>query len=503
MRRLRPMIGLVALALAMTSGACTGGMNTTPPSKQLRIGATAIPDSMDPTTNTNAAISQVLLYNVYETLVKLDGDGKLRPLLAKEWSISNDGLIYTFSLQPGAAFASGSPVTADTVVKSYTRIQQDPSVLAVYKTQMSVVASMTAVDKHTVKFVLSRPSNMWLYDLTGSMGIVIDPDNMGDLANTPAGSGPFVLQQWNKGSSVVLAKSDKYWGTPARFDLATFRYFSDPNAMNTAMLSGDLDIITNVAAPQALSKFADTTKYQVIKGTTNGEIVLGFNDAKAPFTDVRVRQAICYAIDRAALMNSVWDGQGMLIGSMVPPTDPWYQDLSGTYPFDPDKAKALLAEAGYAGGLSVNLQVPTLPYATGSAQFIASQLKDVGVSVNVTQLDFPGAWIDQVMARGEYDMTIIAHVEGRDIVKWADPKYYWHYGNPQFQDLITKADQTLDQDSYINLMQQAAKILADDAAGDFLWLLPSLVVATPDITGIPANAVTESFDLTAIASKSG
>ena len=503
MRRTNWLIGLVILPIILAMSCCTGISATTPPSKQLRVGATAIPDSMDPTTNTNAAISQALLYNVYETLVKLDGDGKIRPLLAREWSISNDGLTYTFALQPNAAFANGDPVTADAVVKSFQRIQQDPAVMANYKAQMSVVASLKVVDEHTVKATLSHPSNMWIYDLTGSMGIVIDPNATSDLPNTPAGSGPFVLQQWNKGSSVVLAKSEKYWGTAARFDQVTFRYFSDPNAMNTAMLSGDLDVISNVAAPQALSKFADATKYQIIKGTTNGEIVLGFNNANAPFTDVRVRQAICYAIDRQALMTSVWDGQGMLIGSMVPPTDPWYQDLSQTYPYDPAKAKALLAEAGFADGLTLRLQVPTLPYATGAAQFIASQLKDVGVTVEVTQLDFPGTWIDQVMTRGDYDMTIIAHVESRDIVKWADPKYYWHYDNPEFQALIAKADQAIDQTEYISLMQQAAKILADDAAGDFLWLLPSLVVATPDITGIPANAIAESFDLTAIASKSG
>jgi len=458
---------------------------------------------MDPTTDANAAIPQALLYNVYETLVKLDGDGNIRPLLAKEWTISNDGLTYTFDLQPDATFSSGDPLDADAVVKSFQRIQQNSSVTAVNKSEMSVVSSVTAVNSTTVKVVLSRPSNMWLYDMTGSAGIVIDPAHMDDLANTPAGSGPYVLKDWVKGASVVLQKAPNYWGTPARFDAVTFRYFSDPNAMNTAMLSGDLDIISNLAAPQALSQFSDTSKYQIVEGTTNGEIVLGFNNARAPFTDVRVRQAICYAIDRKSLMDSVWAGQGTLIGSMVPPTDPWYEDLSQTYPYDPAKAKELLAEAGVSSGLTINLQVPTLPYATGAAQFIASELGDVGITVRVSELQFPDVWINQVMNQGDYDMTIVAHVEGRDIVKWADPTYYWHYNNTQFQNLIAQADATLDQTQYVAVMKQAAQILATDAAGDFLWLLPSIVIATPDISGIPANAVTESFDLTTIASKSG
>ena len=499
MRRLRLLIGLVALSLVLALGACTGGGQ--PPIKQLRIGATVAPDSMDPTTNANAAIPQALLYNVYETLAKLDSEGKIRPLLAKEWTISNDGLTYTFSLQPNATFASGDPVNADAVIKSFRRIQQDPAVTPVNKAQMAVVASMTAVDDTTVQIVLSHPSNSWLYDMTGTAGIVIDPAHMDKLATTPAGSGPYVLGQWTQGASVTLEASKGYWGTPARFDEVTFRYFADPNAETAAMLSGDLDVISN-STPQALGQFADPDKYQVVKGTTNGEIVLGFNDSKAPFDDVRVRQAICYAIDRKALMNSVWAGEGMLIGSMVPPTDPWYEDLSGMYPFDPAKAKQLLADAGHADGLTVNLQVPTVPYATESTQFIVSQLGDVGITVNVTELDF-ARWIDQVMVQGNYDMTIVAHVEPRDIVKWADPTYYWHYSNADFQSLIQRADAATDQTQYVDLMKQAARLLATDAAADFLWLLPSLMIATPDVTGLPANAVTMSFDLTTIATKGG
>ena len=491
---------LLVLPLALVATACTG--QPVLDSRHLRIGATAAPDSLDPTTNSNAAVAQALLYNVYETLVKLDSDGHIRPLLAQEWTVSNDRLTYEFKLQQGVRFSDGTPLTPDDVIQSFQRILDDPAVTPVNKTQMSVVDSMAVVGDDTVRVQLKTPSNEWLYDMTGSAGIVINPAKVADLANTPAGSGPYSLKQWTPGDSLVLTGSDSYWGTPPNFDQVTFRYFADPNAMNAAMLSGDLDIISNVAAPQALSQFSDPTKYQVIKGVTNGEIVLGFNNAKAPFTDKRVRQAICYAIDRQALMDSVWAGQGMLIGSMVPPTDPWYEDLSGTYPFDPDKSKQLLADAGFADGLAINLQVPTLPYATGAAQFIASELKDVGITVTVSELDFPARWIDQVMVQGAYDMTIVAHVEPRDIVKWADPTYYWHYDNPDFQQLIADADKA-SPDDQVALMEQAASILAEDVPGDFLWLLPSLIVATPDLTGIPANAISLSFDLTNIASKNG
>jgi peptide/nickel transport system substrate-binding protein len=238
----------------------------------------------------------------------------------------------------------------------------------------------------------------------------------------------------------------------------------------------------------------------VITGITNGEIVMGFNHQTEALKSLQVRQAINYAIDRNALLNSVWGGKGILIGSMAVPTDSWYQDLSQTYPFDPDKAKQLLVDAGYADGLTLRLRVPTLPYATDAAQFIASQLKDVGITATIDELEFPARWIDEVMVNSNYDMTIVAHVEPRDIVKWADPDYYWHYNNPEFQKLVAEADQAPASDEAA-LMQQAAKILADDAAADFLWLLPSLKVATLDITGIPENTVSLSFDLSTIASK--
>ncbi|MCL2316107.1 MAG: ABC transporter substrate-binding protein, partial [Actinomycetia bacterium] len=448
-----------------------------------------------------AAIPQALLYNVYETLVKLDGEGNIRPLLASAWTESKDGLTYTFTLQGGLTFASGTPVTAQDVVASLQRIQTDPAVVATYKTIMANATSITAPDAKTVVVTLAKPSNNWLYAMTGPMGIIIDPAGLGSLTTQPAGSGPYTLKTWNKGESVVLAKNPAYWGTAGRFDTVTFQYYADPSAENAAMLSGGLDIISILAAPQALGQFADASRFQVVKGTSTGEIVLGFNHARTPLANAAVRQAICYGIDRQALLDSVWAGQGLLIGSMVPPTDPWYQDLSGAYPYDPAKAKDLLAQAGYGSGLSLTLTVPTYPYATGSEQFLVSQLGQIGITVTVKELDF-AQWYDQVFTQGDYDMTIVDHAEPRDIVNWADPSYYWHYDNPQFQQLISQADQASPADQ-VTLMQQAAQILSDDAAGSFLWLMPNLIVATPDLTGLPANQVGYSFDVTTIASKNG
>lgn len=497
--RTRTLATILTLALLPLAACGTNTADQSTSSREIAIGATLAPDSMDLTTNSGGGIPQALLYNVYETLVKIDNSGKIRPLLATEWTVSNDRLTYTFNLQPTAKFASGSPVNAEAVVKSMQFIKDNANTTGAIKSAVSVLESAIAMDESTVEVRLSQPSNNWLYSMGGAAGVIIDPAGYDSMATKPMGSGPYQLKSWSKGESVVLERSASYWGTAARFDQATFKYYADANAENTAMLSGELDVISNVQAPEALTEFSDPGKYQIIDGTTQAEVVLGFNNAKTPFDSLQVRQAINYGIDRKALLDTVWAGKGMLIGSMVPPTDPWYEDLSGAYPYDPAKARELLAEAGHPDGLTVNLRIPAMPYTTASAQFIASQLEQVGVTVEVEEMEFP-RWYEDVFLAGNYDMTIVAHVEARDIVRFADPTYYWHYNNPAFQELIAQADRVSPEEQTV-LMQQAAKILSDDAAGGFLWLLPNLMVAKTGLTGISSNSTTLSFDLTTIASR--
>ncbi len=183
---------------------------------------------------------------------------------------------------------------------------------------------------------------------------------------------------------------------------------------------------------------------------------------------------------------------------MVPPTDPWYEDLSGEYAFNPDKARQLLQEAG-ATGITLRLRLPSLPYATAAGPFVASQLKDVGINVVIDQLEFPASWIDTVLTKGDYDMSIVAHVEPRDIVRFANPPdYYFHYQSEKFRTLIAEADAGT-SDEYIAKMKEAAKLLSDDAAADWLFLLPNLIVTKPNITGVAPNATSLSFDVTTIS----
>lgn len=500
MRRTRSWVGIIlALVIAMTLTACT---RPTPPvesGRELNIGATAEPDGLDPITVSGAGTPFVLLYNVYETLVKLDSEGVIRPLLASEWAVSDDRLTYTFTLQSNARFASGAPVNAEAVVKSFERAR-GASATEQIRSKWAPVDTIVATGNQVVEVTLKTPSNLWLYELTGPAGIVSDPTATADLNTTPAGSGPYRFVRWEQGSLVELDANTGYWGTPARFNPVNFRFYADPNAMTTAMLSGQLDIVSNLTTPQALDQFSDTSKYTVYEGTTNGEVVLGFNQANEALSNVLVRQAINHAIDRQSLVDAVWGGKGELIGSMVSPTDAWFEDLSQAYPYDPARATQLLTEAGYADGLTLRLRVPTLPYGPSSARFIAAQLAEVGVTAQVEELDF-ATWLDQVYTLHDYDMTIVAHVEPRDIVAFATEGNYWGYHNEEFNTLLAAADRG-DEATQLADLRQAARLLSDDAAADWLFLLPNIIVATPQISGVQANQTSLSFDVTTLAARS-
>ncbi|MGL4832177.1 MAG: ABC transporter substrate-binding protein [Propionibacteriaceae bacterium] len=494
-RRSRSLAIILALILGLTSlSACKpGATSNIGPEKPttLTVGATQEPDSLDPMASTWAGGPFVLLYNVYETLVKIDGEGKMHGLLAKEWNLSADRLVYTFKLDPLAKFSSGRQVKAADVVWSIERARTAKGTQKYHQ----YVSKVEATDEATVTVTLSQPSNSWLYWMSSNAGLVYDSQAGTDWAKATAGSGPYNVKTWSQGQSIELEKNKNYWGKEPRFETVIFRYLTDGTAMNNAMLSGDLDIISNVQAPQSLSQFSDTSRFSIINGTTNGEIVLGLNAANPALAKKEVRQAINYAIDRKALMETIWAGKGLLIGSMVPPTDPWYEDLASAYGYDPAKAKSLLDQA-QAAGTKLRLRVPNFPYAVQSAQFSASQLKDVGFDVSVDILE-PNVWFDQVYTKGDYDMTIVAHVEAHDLCRYADPQYYWHYTNADVTSLCAAADKGTESEQ-TDALKKVAKTLSDDAASDWLFLLPHLIVTKSDVSGIPTNLTTTSFDLSMV-----
>ncbi|PZG11750.1 ABC transporter substrate-binding protein [Nonomuraea aridisoli] len=487
-------VGGLLLSTAACGGgdAGTGGDGGAPAAQTLSVGFVAEPANLDFTSTEGVAIPQALLVNVYEGLVKLDQNGEIVPLLAEKWEVSDDRKSYTFTLRKNVTFSSGAPFTADDVVFSLERLKTDWKLKIA--AQLDVIDTVEKTDDSTVVVTLERPSNGFLYTLATRLGAMFSRTGVSDLANKPVGTGPYVLGSWRRGDSIELKPNPTYWGTKPSASSVTLKYFKDATAMNNALLTGGIDVISNVQAPESLQQFADPNRFQTIEGTTNGEVVLSMNNGRPPFDDKKVRQAVRHAIDHQALLDTAWAGRGQLIGSMVPPTDPWYEDRTGDYPYDPAKAKELLGGKTY----DVKMRIPNLPYAVNSAQVVKSQLAQVGINAEIEPLEFPARWLDAVFTQADYDLSIISHVEPRDMNIFADESYYFRYDNPEFGELLAAADEGTEEEQ-TELRKQAAKLLSDDAAADFLFLMPNLMVAKKGITGLPKNAISESFDFTGLA----
>ncbi|MEU4223234.1 ABC transporter substrate-binding protein [Nonomuraea sp. NPDC026600] len=497
MRRIGTWIAVGGLLLATAacggSGGSKGGTGgQAAKSDSLAVGFVAEPANLDFTATEGAAIPQALLVNVYEGLVKLDQDGKIQPLLAEKWDVSADRKTYTFTLRKGVTFTNGAPFTADDVIFSLDRVKKDWQLKI--KAQLDVVDRVEKEDESTVIVTLKHPSNGFLYSMATRLGAMFSRTGVADLANKPVGTGPYQLGSWKRGDSIQLGANAKYWGTKPTLSAVTLKYFKDATAMNNALLTGGIDVISSVQAPESLQQFADPNRFETVEGTTNGEVVLSMNNGRPPFNDKKVRQAVRYAIDHKALLDTAWAGRGQLIGSMVPPTDPWYEDRTGDFPFDTAKAKALLGGKTY----NVKMRIPNLPYAVASAQVVKSQLAQVGITADIEPLEFPARWLDVVFKQGDYDMSIINHVEPRDMGIFADKSYYFRYDNPEYGKLLAAADEGTEQQQ-IDDLKQAAKLLSDDAAADWLFLFPNLIVAKKGVTGLPKNGIAEAFDFTALA----
>lgn len=494
----------LALGAAVPLSACTAGHTASvhagtqaTANDTVVVGATAAPASLDFTTTSGAAIPQALMGNVYEGLVRVNQDGDLEPLLAQSWDLSPDGRTYTFHLRQGVHFSNGSPFSAETAKFSIERVQSDAWTNGL-KAQMDKVQSLTVVDPYTLQVTLEARSNSWLWSMATLVGAMMTPDGVDNLATEPVGTGPYTVADWQVGTSISMQARKDYWGNPPSNGAVVLRYFSDAIAMTNAVRSGDIDVALGLQSPELLDSLEAQKDLQVEVGTTNGEVLLSMNNKRAPFTDLRVRQAVLYGIDRQAVIDATWDGYGIDTGGTpVPPTDPWYTGQS-QYRFDPDKARQLLIDAG-AVGTKITISVPSLPYAQTASEMIYSQLRDIGFEVEIESTEFPAVWLAKVYKNKDYDMSLIAHVEARDIGNiFGNPDYYLGFDSQRTRDLLAAADQGPAAD-YPEAMKAAVQSIMDEAAADTVFNLPNIVVTRRGIHGVQANIVSDGFMLRDLA----
>lgn len=498
MRRKTPLILSAALAAALAFTGCSAGSGggasdggATPTTAKIAL--TAAPVNLDFTTTAGAAIPQALMSNVYEGLVEVNQEGEIVPLLAKDWSLSDDRKTYTFTLNEGVTFSNGEPFTAEDVKFSFDRVKSDWTTTLAGK--MDVVDEVEVVSDTEVAVHLSRPSNAWLFDIATPVGAIFTPTGVDDLANTPVGTGPYEVSAWTQGQSLVLDTRDDYWGDKPGVEQVTLQYFADATATTNALRTGDVDAIVNLQAPELVSTFEEDPAFSVVSGTSSGEVSLSLNNRVAPFDDVRVRQAVLHALDRQAIIDTAWNGYGSLTATYVTPLEPYYVDLNDTYAYDPDKSRELLKEAG-AENLDITFTVPTRPYAQAVSEIVVSQLAEVGINATIESSEFPAVWLDEVFTNHDYQMTTVLAVEARDaLTVFNNPDYYIGYDNSKIAPIAAEAD-AADEAGYLAGMEKIQRQIVDDAASGVLFLFPNIVISKTGLQGLPENAIVEAIDLT-------
>ena len=317
-------------------------------------------------------------------------------------------------------------------------------------------------------------------------------DEATDFQSKEDGTGPYALEDWRRGSSLAIKRFDGYWGTKPKNEEVVFQYFTDASALNNALLTGSVDIITSVQSPDSLAQFKDNPDFTVSEGKSTTKLLLAYNDRIAPFDNVKVRKALARAIDDKKLLNAVWGDYGTLIGSFVPPTDPWYVDLTGVDAYNPESAKELLKEAGYPDGFSFTIDTPNYDPHPIAAQFIQSELAKIGVKVNINIIT-ANEWYTKVYKAHDFQATLQEHVNHRDIVFYGNPDFYWGYNNPKVVDLIKEAEASSTTDEQTAKLTEANKIIAEDAASNWFYLYPQIVVSKKSVTGYPVNGLNSQF----------
>jgi len=455
------------------------------------------PPNLDPTGGAAGAIDTVLYSNVFEGLTRFASDGSIIPGLARSWEISEDGLTYTFTLRDGVTFHDGTTMDADDVKFSLDRARAEDSTNA-QKGLFAPIDTVEVVNPLTVKVTLKQPTGMFLFNMAWGDAVIVAPESIAGIANTPIGTGAFKFAQWVQGDRIDLVKNPDYWGTPALLDRATFKFISDPTAAFAAVMAEDVDAFVGFPAPENLPQFQADPRFQVLIGNTEGETILAMNNKMPPFNDVRVRRAVAHAIDRQAIIDGAMFGLGTPIGTHFAPHNPAYVDLTDLSQFDPAMSKKLLAEAGLADGFTTTLKLPPPSYARRGGEIIASQLRAVGITAEIETQEWP-LWLENTFKGKDFGLTIVSHTEPMDIGIYANPEYYFQYGKPEFVALMDKLNATTDPEGRTALLQQAQRMIADDYVNAYLFELAIPTVAKAGLQGLWLNQPTQAVDLTGVS----
>ncbi|CAJ1003615.1 MULTISPECIES: ABC transporter substrate-binding protein [Brevibacillus] len=501
----------IFLSFSLLLSACSGGggsasdtANPQPGQQggsgktELVVAADQDPVGLDPH-KVPAASSARIYALVYDGLTRLDENLNVTPSLAEKWEISPDGKTVTFTLHKGVTFHNGREMTADDVKYSFERIL-NPETGSIAKSYFASVDVIEAKDPHTVVFKLKHPDAALLTNMASSFAAIV-PKEVADLNKEAVGTGPFILEKNEPGQYVLLKKNPDYFKTGLpKVDAIKFQIMKDEAERLAAIRSGKVDIASISADSATLLEGkpgVQVKSYQSLEYS-----YLGINVKKKPFDDPRVRQAISYAVDRNQIVQTVWKGQASLTGPISPAAANWALDPAAydSYKQNLDKAKQLLAEAGYPNGFDTVIETAsTYPDMVETAQVLQQQLKAIGINARINQLEW-GNYIETWKSK-EMSLLVGRNTSGTDSDRSLRFFFHtegsanvWNYSNPRFDELVVTALQTVDQTERKKLYDEAQKLLVEDAPNLFL-ASPKNFYAVRDNVSFQPTAAGESIAL--------
>ena len=496
-KRLTAFLLLAALLCAALTGCGGGSTEQTPAEKEpstpdapvaneITVGiAQDLDDSLDPHKTVKAGTREVM-FNVFEGLVKPTPDGDLTPAVAESYTVSEDRLTYTFTLREGVKFHNGDTVTAEDVVYSINRCAAATETGIVQVEAFSVIQSMEAVDERTVTITIAEPSNEFLSYLT----VAVLPADYDQQDTAPIGTGPFKFVSRAAQDSVVLEKFDEYWGTPANLDKVTLKIIENADSLMMSLQSGAIDLCAHLTSTQVAQLGDD---FNVAEGTMNLVQAMYLNNAEKPFDDVRVRQALCYAVDKQAIIDIAFDGYGSPIGSsMYPAFGKYFDDsLTNYYTKDVEKAKALLAEAGYPDGFDMTITVPSnyKPH-MDTAEVLVQQLAAIGVNATIEPIEWE-SWVSDVYVGRQFQSTVVgvdaSNMTARALLERFTSDYgknFINYNNAEYDALFRQTLTAYDDDEQTAIYKQMLANITENAANAYIQDLADLVAVRKGVEGV-------------------
>ena len=445
-------------------------------------------DSLDPHKSVAAGTKEVL-FNIYEGLVKPDEQGNYTDAVAQSHEISEDGKVYTFALRQNVKFHDGTTVTAEDVKYSIERCAGISEGTTPLVAAFSNVEKVEIPDAQTVAITLKEPDTEFLAYLT----VAIVPQHAADLDKNPVGTGPFRYVSRSPQENIVIEKFTDYWDSEhqAYLDKVTFKIAGDSNAIVTGLKSGSIDMYPRINSTQSaqLAEDEDLTIYEVGMNLIQA---LYLNNKEKPFDDVKVRQALCYAVNRQEVLDMMADGKGTIIGSsMFPAFEKYYMpELADKYPQDIEKAKQLLKEAGYPDGFEMTITVPNnYQQHIDTAQVLAEQLKQVGIDAQIQLIEWD-SWLSDVYADRKFQSTVVgidaAYLSGRALLERFTSQAgtnFINYSNPEYDKLYEQVKKSTNEQEQIELYKKMETLLSDDAANVYIQDMASEVVLRKDYGG--------------------